>query len=753
LTLTGNLNVTAAGITDSGTLAIGGSTSLTAGTGNNITLDNANNFGGAVSATGNSIRLADVDAMTLGPVTSVGDLTVNAGGTLTVSGNTSAATVSLNGVGIANTASIVGTSSLVLDAGTGMLNNSGGTVANGGAGSAIPVVLKGDSMSLAGGAIKGNSALITLTSSTRDRTINLATGSGLVLTQGDLNSLNTSGGLLIGGPTHTGDIIVGGVIGPIAGLSGGLTINNGYDLTGGPVLGRILDSGTGLLNVADNIKLSAYGDIGSSAASVHLGAKVRSVISSTEANNATTYISMSGPLVIDGVKSPGGQVFYAATGPITQTSPVFAESLHATVEGSGGITLKDNLNKVSHLYLDAPGVLTYHQVADYTVVKATGNGMNFSSHGNLNLAAVISGGPLDIDAGTGDVSLSTTGEISISGPGKVLGRNLNFNFANAVNFSGGSNIVNPRVSNDLSIKASGNLSINASALTVTGGTTLAGAGQNLKNDVVISAGDTLTIITKDDFILGGGAATATAPGAQAQASAFLTADKLDLKIGRDFRISGGTASLGGGEANASAIVLVNSGKEVDIKGNFVLTGGTITGVGSSATALAVFDPELVLKIKTGGSVVVVGGSTPSTSSKLLAYAAIMNAGPIKFTIEGSGAFVHPSPAIATLLGPGIKAGLIVAGGKGSGLYDVYTNPVTTNDYPISYQFTNGGAFTVITDMTGYADGLIQSRAPLGVDESLMAYINFAINTETVAKGRRGTSDQGNFKRRTAGQCS
>ena len=137
----------------------------------------------------------------------------------------------------------------------------------------------------------------------------------------------------------------------------------------------------------------------------------------------------------------------------------------------------------------------------------------------------------------------------------------------------------------------------------------------------------------------------------------------------------------------------------------------------------------------------------------MASAQILNAGPIKFTIGGTGNFTHPDPAVAAVLGPGLKAGLIVAGGKGSGLYDVFDNPVTTNDYPISYKFTGGGAFTVITDMTGYANALIRSRAPLGVDESLMAYINFAINTETIAKGRRGTSDQGNFKRKTAGQCS
>ena len=263
----------------------------------------------------------------------------------------------------------------------------------------------------------------------------------------------------------------------------------------------------------------------------------------------------------------------------------------------------------------------------------------------------------------------------------------------------------------------------------------------------------LTITTAGNLTLSGRTATISDPTAKAQASAFLTANTLDLKVGGNLHINGGTANLGGGEANASAIVLAKSGKGVDITGNFLLTGGAITGAGTKATALAVFDPELPLLIKTGGSVAVVGGTASSSSASLLATASIVNEGPIKFTIGGSGTFLHPDLAVRSALGPGIRAGLIVAGGSGSGLYDVFNNPATNNDYPISYTFAGGGALTVITDIPSYADGLVLSRAPLGVDESLLGYINFSINTETSARSRRGASDQGNFKRRSAGQCS
>jgi filamentous hemagglutinin len=719
--------------------------------GNAITLTGANNFSGTVTATGNTIQLTDTDALTLGNVNASGDMTAVGAGQLSVTGNVTGQAVSLQGVGVTNTGSITGGTSVTIDAGSGLLDNSGGIVANSGPGTA-PIVLRGDSMALVGGTVTGNAAPITLTTGTSGQSISLISGGGLLLGQAGLDVPTTTGGLTIGDALHTADITIGGTLATPAGSSGGFTINAGYDGAAGGS-GRILDSGAGLLDVAAAVTLKAHGNIGDpgpAIAPVHVG-NATSLSTLTEVGDI--YIGKAGALSISGING-GGQVYLSASGPITQTGPMLnVGSLHAAVTGAGGITLLNDLNTVGFLYLDAPGALSYHQAANYTVAQATGNGMDFSSHGNLNLAAVITGGPLNIDAGSGDVSLSTTGAISITGPGKVLGRNLSFAFANAVNFVGGSNIVNPGVSNDLEIKASGNLLINAASLNITGGTTLAGAGQDLKNDVVIQAGGHLTINTTGDLSLSGGTSTTSHATAKAQASAFLAAGTMDMKVGGDFHINGGTANVGGGEANASAIVLIKSGKAIEVGGGFVLTGGTITGVGSKATALAVFDPELPLEIKTGGSVAVVGGSTPSSSPTLLASASILNAGPIKFTIGGTGNFTHPDPAVAVLLGPGIKAGLIVAGGKGSGLYDLFDNPVTSNEYPIVYKFTGGGAFTVITDMTGYANALIQSRAPLGVDESLLGYINYSINTETIAKGRRGAADQGNFKRKVAGQCS
>jgi hypothetical protein len=586
-----------------------------------------------------------------GDIVASGAVSITSGGPLSTAGDVSGTAVSLTGFGLTNSGTIAGSTSVTVNAGDGTLDNSAGTITNGG-GSA-PIILMGDSMSLSGGFVTGGSGAITLTSGTPGQAISLISGSGLLLVQADLDVLTTTGGLTIGDSGHIGDITVGGTV-TTPGVTGGFTINNGYDGVAGGPGGRILDSGAGLIDVADAVTLKAFGDIGATGpAPVHVGAATSL---STLSESGNVYVAKNGPLVLAevGVDNPAGAAFFTATGSITQSAPIAVNSFHAAVTGSGGITLQNPLNTVDFLYLKAPGALAYRQDATYTVVSAIGGGMSFSTAANLNLAAVIAGGPLNIDAGAGDVVLTTTGVITISGPGKVHGRNLYFNFANAVNFVGGSNVVNPNVSNNLSIKASGDVTINASSMSISGGTTIAGAGKNLTNDAVIQAAGSLSIDTTGDFILSGGTATANDATAVAQANAFLSAKKLDLNVGGNFIIKGGTANLAGGEANASAIVLINSGKAVEVDGHFLLTGGTITGSGKRATALAVFDPDVPLNIKTGGSVAVVAGTAPSASANLLASAGILNAGPIDFNIGGSGDFIHPDPVVAAIAWRGHK---------------------------------------------------------------------------------------------------
>ena len=83
-----SLGVTTAGaITQSGTLNVTGATTLAAGAGNNITLNNAsNNFSTVGITNGNDVTLVDVNALDLGTSTVSGTLGVTTGGALTQRG-------------------------------------------------------------------------------------------------------------------------------------------------------------------------------------------------------------------------------------------------------------------------------------------------------------------------------------------------------------------------------------------------------------------------------------------------------------------------------------------------------------------------------------------------------------------------------------------------------------------------------------------------------------------------------------------
>jgi filamentous hemagglutinin family protein len=135
-TLTGNLGVTAGGaITDGGNLVVSGSTTLAAGA-NNITLNNANNFTGAVAVTsGNNVTLNDINGLAIGASTIGGNLAITAagnvdfagvagvGGTLNVNtGGGAGATITQS----AGTLAVTGITTLAAGAGNNITLNSTG---------------------------------------------------------------------------------------------------------------------------------------------------------------------------------------------------------------------------------------------------------------------------------------------------------------------------------------------------------------------------------------------------------------------------------------------------------------------------------------------------------------------------------------------------------------------------------------------------------------------------------------------------
>jgi hypothetical protein len=88
LTVVGTLSATANGaISQNGAIHATGTTTLAAGSGNNITLGNpGNNFSTVSVTSGNNVTLVDANEIDLGALTVAGDLSVTAGGDITDSG-------------------------------------------------------------------------------------------------------------------------------------------------------------------------------------------------------------------------------------------------------------------------------------------------------------------------------------------------------------------------------------------------------------------------------------------------------------------------------------------------------------------------------------------------------------------------------------------------------------------------------------------------------------------------------------------
>src|SRR5205807_2409520 len=86
-TISGNFEVSADGaITDSGAVSVHGTATFAAGTGNNITLDDADSFNTVAIASAKDVTLNDVNALNLGGAAISGNLSVTANGAITDSG-------------------------------------------------------------------------------------------------------------------------------------------------------------------------------------------------------------------------------------------------------------------------------------------------------------------------------------------------------------------------------------------------------------------------------------------------------------------------------------------------------------------------------------------------------------------------------------------------------------------------------------------------------------------------------------------
>ncbi len=573
--VSGNLALTAAGVvTDTGTLSVTGTTRLTAGSTNDVALDNANNFGGAVTVvSARDVTLRDTGALVLAASTVSGNLAIWAGGAVTDTGNLSVTGTASLAAGAAN--------DITLD----NANNFGGTV----------TVVSGRDVTLR------DTGAIDLGASTVNRNLSITAGN----TVSDSGVLSVAGSTVVAaGTTH--DIILDSA----STFGGPFTVTSGRDVTlrdtgaidlgastisrnlvlnaGGPVTqaGNLLVTGTTtVLAPGSNITLASAGNNFSGAISV------------TGANVALADINA----IAFGATTITGDYSVASGGAMTDTGALSIGGAMTLAAGAANSITLDNPNN----FIGAVAVVSGKNVT-LNDVNALKLGQSTIS-GNLVLTAA----GLVTDAGA--VAVSGTTRLTAGAAHDIFLDNAN-NFGGAVTVVSGRDVVlrdtgaltlgTSTVNRNLAIAAAGTVA-DSGNLSVAGTTTLAaGAGGNITLDnannfvgaVTVASGRDVTLRDTGALTIGG----ASVSGNLALTAAGVVTDTGSLAVAGTTRLTAGAANditLNNANDFGGAVTVV-SGRNVTLNdvgalglgastigGNLVATAaGGLTGSGALSVA-------------------------------------------------------------------------------------------------------------------------------------------------------------------------
>ncbi|HEY1172521.1 MAG TPA: hypothetical protein VGH19_14220 [Verrucomicrobiae bacterium] len=540
-TIGGGLTVTAAGaITDSGALTVTGPTTLTAGAANNITLDNANDFGTVSVVSGNNVLLVDVNGINLGASTVSGTLGVTANGPITDSGAlvvTGAATLAAgaaNNITLddANNFSSVGITSgnnvVLNDINAIALNAS--TVSGTLSVTAVGAITDNGALVVTGAATftAGAANDITLDNANDFSSVGITSGNNVVLNDINaiaLNASTVSGTLSVtaaGAITDNGALVVAGAATFAAGAANNITLDNANNFNSVGIT-----SGNNVtLNDINTIALNA------------------STVSGTLTVTAAGVISDNGALLVTGATT-------------------------LTAGAANNITL-DNANNFS------------------TVSVVSGNNVSLNDINALDLGASTI---------TGTLTVTTAGAITDSGDVTVGGAtSLTAGAANDITLNSAGNDFNA-----VTVVSAANVTIvDVDDITFSASSTLAtvaitGTAITLPSSITTTAGQTYTgaVLIGSDMTLsstGGGNLTFTSTIDSTSGGA----KDLTLSTSGTVNITGavgGTAPLDVLDIRANAINFgaITASTSVTLR---PFTAGTAIGVGDTGITFNISDMEL-----------------------------------------------------------------------------------------------------------------------------------------------------------------
>ncbi|MBL8265847.1 beta strand repeat-containing protein [Steroidobacter sp.] len=628
-TLGGTLNVTTRGaITDSGTLSVGGTTTLNAGIGNTIALDQSgNDFVGAVSITGGSTTLVDTNALNLGTSAIGGNLSVTTGGAVTQTG-----ALAINGA-----TQIGAGGNITLD---NVANNFAGSI---GVQSVGNVALSGaNALDLGASTIAGTLAIVAN---------GPVTDSGAIVVGGSTTLNAGSGNITLDAGNDFATVSVGGgnnvVLNDVNALDlGAATIAGNLNVT---TNGALSDSAALNIGGVTTLSVGAANDIVLDAPSNSFGA----AINVGSANHVT--LNAANSLDLGAIATNGNLTVTTATGDVSNSAALnITGNTNITANRTGAsVALNNGANRLAGTVAINGPSLANVAITDTTALvlpalALTGN-LNVNAPGVSSTAPLQVGGVATISAGGADVNLSTAGNdfniLSIASAANATITDTNSLTLGPSTITGGLTVTIGSTLGD-------------SGPIVVGGTTSINAGADVTLDdandfatIGIATSGNATVRDINSINLG----TTNVSGLLAVNAGNAITQSVALNVGNGLSASAGTGGilLGNSNNTIGGTVTLTSGGDATLANTTAVTVGP-TQVSGKLTITSGSSVSSSSPVNVGGGISVTAGQSGDGSGISLSGGGQLQ-GSVNLSTSGGGGNVNVST------GGGIVVGTISGG--------------------------------------------------------------------------------------------
>ncbi|WP_246041567.1 autotransporter domain-containing protein [Peteryoungia ipomoeae] len=516
------------GVTRAAALQLGGSSSLTLGTGWSLT-------GGIVVESGGNVDFFQSTNLTLAdPISGAGSISKSGAGTLTLSGNNTytGGTTLLGGVVEVSSDNNLGASS-------GGLTFNGGTLATTASfNSGRAVTLSGNGeLDVAGSTELGLTGVVTGTGSLTK------SGAGTLTLSG--NNTYTGGTVLLGGVVEvSSDSNLG---------TGGLTFNGGrLDTTASFNSSRAVTlSGNGELDVTASTELGLTGVVTGTGSLTKSGAGTLTLSGNNTYTGGTVLLGGVVAVSSDSNLGTGGLTF---NGGRLDTTASFNSSRTVTLSGNGELDVTASTN------LGLTGVVS----GTGSLTKSGAGTLTLSGNNTYTGGTVLLGGVVEVSS---DSNLgASSGGLTFNGG--TLATRASFNSGRAVTLSGNAEL---DVAGSTNLGLTGVLS-GSGSLTKSGAGTLTLSGTNTYTGGTVLLGG--VIVVSSDSSLGTGGLTFSG-GTLVTTAGFSSGRAVTLGANEQFDVAGSTnLGLTGVLSGTGSLTKSGTGT-LTLSGNNTYTGGTV----------------------------------------------------------------------------------------------------------------------------------------------------------------------------------